>query len=565
MRAILFRVAAAGLPIAVLLGIELVWQFAEPERAFIAVPGQAEYMTINPERGARYFEDFLPQVAYNPFLKEKPADVLRIVALGGSSTAGYPYHFYHAFPERLAAEIRARKPLQRVEVINLGMTAASSHVLRDLLPAVRSLVPDAVLIYAGHNEYYGAFGAGSGALGPGRQLWLKRTAVWLRRSRIFSAALALATPDGEGDRTMMARSAGDAAITWQGSVYRRGIRQFRANLDAVLRGLRSQGIPTYVATVAANLQGQAPLGLDPAAAEAFRTGQALLASDSSGAWAAFERARERDEVRFRAPAAINGAIRELAPMHGAVLVDIASLAWPDSLFTDHLHPSAAGHARIARAFAAALELPPAAAPLRTRPDALEHQYAALQIERLRGGFPFTRGLTAEAELRVFQDALQRRLRSGEIADSLAARVVLGQTPLPRSLLLAARHALAGGDTLGALFHFRALLYWQPFNASVEREAVALASVYERDLALSGEIIQLAGARRTDTDYLNALAAVRLRQELPELARTVLAAVEERDPGSAVMLYNTARLLVMTGDTARARQYFDRYQRALSGR
>ncbi len=553
-----------ALPVVLLFGIELAWQVAAPERAFIAVPGRPEYMTINPERGARYFEDFLPQVAFNPFLKEKPADVLRVVALGGSSTAGYPFHFYHAFPERLAAEIRARMPLQRVEVINLGMTAASSHVLRDLLPAVLSLAPDAVLIYAGHNEYYGAFGAGSGAQGLGQSLLLKRTAVWLRRSKIFSALLAIATPDSEGDRTMMARSVGDAAIAWQGSVYHRGIRQFRANLDAVLRGFRSRGIPTYVATVASNLQGQAPLGLDSLASEAFRTGQSLMSSDSTAAWTAFERAKERDDVRFRAPSAINDAIRELATLRGATVVDVAALAWPDSLFTDHLHPTAAGHARIARAFAGVLEASPAVPPLRTRPDGLERAYADLQIERLKGGFPFTRGRTAEDELQAFQDNLQSRLRSGKLADSLAARVVLGQAPLPQSLLLAARDAQAEGDTLGALFHLRALMYWQPFNASVRREAVALAAANAQDLALSGEIIQLACAHGPDTDYLNALAAVRLRQAMPELTRTILAEVEARDPGSSVMLYNTARLLVMTGDTLGARDYFDRYQRAVSG-
>ncbi len=553
-----------ALPIALLLGIELAWQLAAPERAFIAVPGRPEYMTINPERGARYFEGFLPQVAFNPFLKDKPADVLRIVALGGSSTAGYPFHFYHAFPERLAAEIRARMPLQRVEVINLGMTAASSHVLRDMLPAVRSLAPDAVLIYAGHNEYYGAFGAGSGARGLGQKLWLKRTAVRLRRSKIYSALLAIATPASESDRTMMARSVGDAAIAWQGSVYHRGIRQFRANLDAVLRGFGSRGIPVYVATVASNLQGQAPLGQDPVASEAFRAGQSLLASDSAAAWTAFERAKERDDVRFRAPSAINDVIRELATLRGAALVDVATLDWPDSLFTDHLHPSAAGHARIARAFAGAMEVPRAGPPLQTRPDRLERVYADLQIERLKGGFPFTRGRSAEDELRAFQGYLQSRLRSGNLADSMAARVVLGQAPLPESLLLAARDAQAEGDTLGALFHLRALMYWQPFNAAVRREAVALAAANALDLALSGEIIQLAFAYGPDMDYLNALAAVRLRQAMPVLARTILAEVEARDPGSAVMLYNTARLLVMTGDTLGAREYFDRYQRAVSG-
>ncbi len=562
MRAFLFRLGAICLPFLVLVIIEVTWQLAAPDRPFIAVPGRPEYMTFNPERGARYFRDFLPQVAFNPFLKDKPDDVLRLVTLGGSSTAGYPYHFYHAFPERLAAEIRARMPLRRVEVINLGMTAVSSHVLRDLAPAVASLSPDAVLIYAGHNEYYGAFGAGSGAAGPGQRLWVKRTTIWLKRSKIFAALQQIVAPPVQSDRTMMAQSVGNAAITFEGDVYLAGIRQFRVNMDALLRSLLDHGISTYIATLVSNLEGQPPLGQDSVASTAFREGQARLSAfDSVGAWSAFHRAREHDDVRFRAPAAINATIRELAEAHRAKLVDLAALSWPDTLFTDHLHPTAAGHARIARTFAMAFDMPAAVPSLQSKPDALEHAFAQLQIDRLKGGFPFTKGLTADEELRTFSRHLETYLRSGNMADSMAAHVVAGKTPLPEALLRTARDAQDSGDTLSALIHLRALLYWQPFNATVRQEAVTLAAISHHDLALSGEVVQLVCARAPDTDCLNALAAVRLRQGETEVARPILKEVEARDPDSPVMLFNTARLLVMTGDTTRARAYFERYQRA----
>ena len=384
MRALLFRLVAFCLPLLVLLCVEGVWQLVAPERPFVDVPGHPEYMTVNPAYGARYFRGFQPQVAFNPFRKSKPDGTLRIVALGGSSTAGYPYHFYHAFPERLATQLRARAPLRRVEVVNLGMTAASSHVLRDLTPAVTRIEPDAVMIYAGHNEYYGAFGAGSSALGPGRSLWMKRTALLLKRSKVFQGLERLIAPPVERDRTMMARSVGDASIEFEGEAYNTGLRQFGANLESMLRQLRAAGIPVYLATVVSNLAGQPPLGDNTAALEAYANGRADLESgDSLSAWAAFEQAKDLDNVRFRAPTPINEIIRQLAEEYGARMIDLAGYVWEDFLFSDHLHPTAAGHELMAKAFASALEVAVEGPPLQPAPDALERAFADLQIARLK--------------------------------------------------------------------------------------------------------------------------------------------------------------------------------------
>ena len=561
LHALLFRLAAICLPLLVLLSTEAIWRWVAPEPPFLPVPDHPEYLTINPLYGARYFRGFQPQVAYNPFLKHKPEGVFRIVALGGSSTAGYPYHYHYAFPERLATRLRARAPLRQIEMINLGMTAVNSHVLRDLAPAVRRLVPDAVLVYAGHNEYYGAFGAGTGTAGLGRKLWVKRVALLLKRTKTYRALENLIAPPARDDRTMMARSVGDASIALGSDAYDAGLRQFEANMVAVLRRLRAVGIDVYIATVFSNLDGQPPLGGNAAAQNAFAEGQARLASgDSLHAWSAFMRAKELDHVRFRAPEAVNEIIRRLAEAHEARLVDLAGQPWADTLFTDHLHPTATGHELVAEAFATALDGPTEPIETRPTPGALNNAIADLQITRLKNGFPFKRDLTPEQEMRIFGDHLQEYLLSGRLADSLAARVIAGQLMLPQALLSSIAAARAARDTLSALRYQRALLYWQPFNQELHREAVGLAAQSQLDLALSGEIVQLSVARFPETDYLNALAAIRLRQGMHNASRQLLSEVESREPNSPVMLFNMARLLVQTGDTLRARDYFARYQR-----
>lgn len=51
------------------------------------------------------------------------------------------------------------------------------------------------------------------------------------------------------------------------------------------------------------------------------------------------------------------------------------------------------------------------------------------------------------------------------------------------------------------------------------------------------------------------------QPVEDRAQALLARVENIHPESEEMLYNRARLLVLHGDTAGARTYFDRYRAA----
>ena len=568
-RPLLFRIIAVLLPLAVLICVDFVWQMVAPNHLFMTMPGQPNYQVVNPDYAPRYFRGFKPQVAFNPILQDKPADGFRIVALGGSSTAGYPYHFYHAFPERLTALVRAQYPVKTVEVVNLGMTAVNSHVIRDITPAVARLEPDAVLIYAGHNEYYGAYGTGTGAAVLRQRAGLKRLTLILKRSQLFRALEGLFALGNQADRTMMARSVGDAHIVEGSPAYDAGLHQFEANMAKVLGHFRKRDIPVYIGTVVSNLAGQSPLGEDALAISAYRAARNhLSAGDSVAAHLAFTRARALDPVRFRAPEPINQSIRRLADEWDAQLVELAPLFAGldhDSLFTDHLHPTYRGHQRIADAFGLALSSQLSdgisAFPLDPQPDLFEQAHADMLIERLKGGFPFTRELTPEQEWANFTEYLEHKSNSGFYADSLAAAFTQLNVQLPEALLTASSRAQIEGDSIQALRFKRALLYWQPYNQSVKRSAVSLAGQMTNNVALAGEVVQLAVAISPDVDMLNTLAAIRIRQARLTAASRVLQAVEAQAPNSPIMLFNTARLLVMQGDTTAAQGYFARYQEA----
>ena len=64
------------------------------------------------------------------------------------------------------------------------MAAINSYTLLDLLDEVIAQSPDAILIYTGHNEYYGAMGVGSEE-STGISRWLTLLYLDLRSYRTF--------------------------------------------------------------------------------------------------------------------------------------------------------------------------------------------------------------------------------------------------------------------------------------------------------------------------------------------------------------------------------------------
>ena len=118
---------------------------------------------INPNIGKKYFtsENFNPTTSEDEFDIQKKANTFRVFVLGGSSAEGFPYSPMGSFSRYIRRRLELVYPNTQIEVVNLGMTAVNSYTLLDLLPGVLNEKPDLILIYAGHNEYYGALGVGS--------------------------------------------------------------------------------------------------------------------------------------------------------------------------------------------------------------------------------------------------------------------------------------------------------------------------------------------------------------------------------------------------------------------
>ncbi|MEM1096667.1 MAG: GDSL-type esterase/lipase family protein [Bacteroidota bacterium] len=578
---VLFSVLAAALPIALLALVEAGLRLAgvqDAERqAFIPIPGKASHMMLNPAYVDRYFEDFRPGIAFTPFAAEQEPHTFRVFVLGGSSAAGFPYAFYDGFPTLLSEQLQTQHPDRHIEVVNVAMTAVNSYTLWDLAPEVAAQAPDAVVIYAGHNEYYGALGVGSRLSGVQRWPWLKRLSLRMQDVVLYRLLQDLLTGDEPprlpGGGTLMSRAVQDATIALDSEVYRAGIAQFARNMEDVLTIFGDAGIPVLLGTVASNLADQPPLGDAEAALEAFARGQVFAETDTAAAYTAFQEAKEYDDIRFRAPEAINASIRTLAQSASVTLVDTEAVlraaspgGLPGTLFTDHLHPTAEGYALMATAFAQAMTpLLNTEQPLPQVPRAplspFDDTLADLNLRLLKSAYPFVKERTPDEEQRVRTRILQAAGQGSpllRLASESVQRDQTGPPVLQRALDIGTRAA----DTLGTLLTFRGLLHWQPFNAELHRTATAFALSTTDAYPNAAHLVALRGVQSFPTDpyYWNALAAVSLFPNEPVGARRALGylqRVEAMAPTNTTMLTNTARAYVILGDLEQARVYFNR--------
>lgn len=337
----------------------------------------------NPRIIERYFHhpELAPKVSPDTFLfsLEKPKDTLRIVVMGGSSAAGFPYGRFGSPTGMLNQQLKFIYPNKNIELISVAMASINSYALRDFANEVASISPDAVLIYAGHNEYLGVMGVGSNFASYGGH-WANLTFNFLRDFRLFQLLqnVLTQTPSSEQvnqqksqGRTVMATVAKEKNIPLNSPLYKLGLDQFESNMAAILALFRNRDIPVYIGNLVSNEQHQPPFeseeeskGLNLSASLNFKSGdQSVNQNQYNDAREYYIAARDLDLLRFRAPSDFNGILARIAKEQQAVLVDVDTAVRNDTEhgiigqkhMLEHLHPTAKGYFVIALAYMEAMQ------------------------------------------------------------------------------------------------------------------------------------------------------------------------------------------------------------------
>ena len=322
-------------------------------------------LMLNPDVAKKYFfaTKASPNSIQDVFDKVKKENAFRVFVLGGSSAAGYPYMPLGSFSRYLQKRLELIFPESKIEVVNLSMTAINSYTIRDFMPGVIEQQPDLILIYGGHNEYYGALGAGSlESLGSNRTvintiLYLNNfRTVQLIRNLIQKTAGVFAENEPQSG-TLMARIAREKTIPFESEKYFEGLNQFELNMRDVLSMAAESNIPLVFGTLASNLKDQPPFESVnqenfPPAKTVFENARAelkfrnLMIADSL-----FRYAKDLDALRFRAPESINKIIRDLSVEFNLPTVPIDERINQiskdnivgDELMADHIHLTLNGY------------------------------------------------------------------------------------------------------------------------------------------------------------------------------------------------------------------------------
>ena len=429
--------------------------FGASQPLFVEAKGMPGYLQANLAVIERYFPAAsAPKVSIDTiyFRQQKEPGTLRIVVQGGSSAAGYPYGRWAGLAGMLQDRLENDLDERPIEVITTAMSAVNSYTLLDFADEIAAIEPDAVLIYAGHNEFVGVMGVGS-ALAGDNSRGAKLLMLKLRHLRLYQAWQRLLAPvtvaPQDGARgTLMARAAAQQKIPFGSDIYQQGLEQFDGNMDLLLGHYAKAGIPVLISTLASNERDQPPFAGDPQIADEqwqplwadyrsaleasdWEQGRSALQrllqlDDAANIWyalgqlewqagsydaarSAFQAARDRDQLRFRASSELNQKIRDLATRHGATLVDgEAALrnACPhqiidNSVMLEHLHPNGWGYFLLADAFYQALQQHPQLGgwPLQISRDqawqekpltAVDDFIASYKIRVLKADYPFAK-------------------------------------------------------------------------------------------------------------------------------------------------------------------------------
>lgn len=343
---------------------------------FITIENYPDKYFLNPQLPLKYFSNLntAPGVINDAFDIEKKKNSFRIFVLGGSSAAGWPYVPNAAFSRRLKRRLELLYPENKIEVVNCGISAINSYTIRDFVPDIIEQKPDLVLIYAGHNEFYGALGIGS-AVSMGQSRFIKNVYITLMDYKttrllrnfiqwvnaIFSSAEKI---DNASNETLMSRMIGESLIPLNSETFKLGIEQFEGNYRDILQYFKDAKIPVIAGTLTMNIKDISPFvsvedGQLPSADKVFKEAKIELAKNNSmRAKQLFKKAKELDALRFRAPEKINETIINLSNEfnYSVALIDSAFDAESKdgivgyNLTVDHLHPNEEGCALIAKTF-----------------------------------------------------------------------------------------------------------------------------------------------------------------------------------------------------------------------
>ncbi|MHB1686934.1 MAG: tetratricopeptide repeat protein [Ignavibacteriaceae bacterium] len=455
-----FYAVAVLIPVAFFIILEIflrIIDYGNSYKIFIAESkSHPERLVLNPNIAQKYFSNLkhFPTPNSGSFDKVKKTNSFRVFVLGESSVQGYPYVPNASFPSDLKRRLELLFPNNNIEVINCGISAINSYTIKDFTKAILKQSPDLILIYTGHNEYYGALGVASSFSG-GKSRALINAYIWLQKfktvqliNNVIEKIIGIfhSHPNSnEDNETLMEHVVGKLLIPLNSNLFNLGVKQFEGNMEDILSMLKGNNIPVILGTLTCNLKDQVPFvsakenNLPSADGVFTRAQNELNAGNIFQAKKLFVEAKDLDELRFRAPQKFNYIIKNLGEKFSYPVIDIDSIfnavspggIVGNNLMVDHLHPNIKGYGLLAESFFNEMknlhylpngkmtDIHEAAQDSILTADfpytKLDSTIANIEILILKGSYPFVPKGTSDFKLKDYEQK--------DLIDSLAIKVI----------------------------------------------------------------------------------------------------------------------------------------------
>lgn len=480
-------------------------------------------LMLNPDVARRYFTNVKkpPSSIEDAFDKIKDKNAFRVFVLGESSAAGYPYMPMGSFSRYIRRRLELNYPHKKIEVVNLSLTATNSYTIRDFIPEIIKQKPDLVLIYAGHNEYYGALGAGSFESATGTReminamLFLNRfkTTQLIKNILKWLTSLITKSENPYSSGTLMSKMAKERHIAYNSEIYKAGLIQFEKNIYDAIKMLKSSGVPVIISTVVSNLKDQPPFvsvsnNNYPSAQSVYEEALSLYSKGNfNKADSLFRYAKDLDGLRFRAPEKINSIIRKISKNYNIPLVDVDSFFASispgnivgNNLMTDHLHPTLKGYQLIGRLFYEKMS------ELNFLPKDSKPKYKhEIQDSITISNFIFSKLDSTIADYRIkvlkndwpFIDPKQKKsfdeiCKPKNFIDSVALDYIKNKIIWMQAHEKVANICMKNGNLDGFLNHVTAIIYQYPFIKEnlYQLEALAINYLKKQDYKNATKILE----------------------------------------------------------------------------
>jgi len=499
---LLFKVLAILFPFVLLVILEFflrLCNYGYNTDLFVKYTKDDRFMHMNSYASGKYFSDTLNATkGYSElFTVDKAPTTFRIFILGESTTIGYPYFHNGSFHRWLQYRLNQLYPDKNFEVINLSLTAVNSYTVLDFGKQLVQYKPDAIMIYTGHNEYYGALGIGStSSLGSNR--FLIKTLLKLcefKLVQLLNNTIKRVTgvfSDSKVDKreNLMKRMAAKQKIAYGSRDYEAGIDQFEENMTELCSLLNDEKIPVFLSTVVSNEKDLPPFISNGTGAKSaayyYKAGQqAYRSSNYDLAKQDFDKAKELDELRFRAPEQINTIIKKIAGEYPSVhLVDTKKLLEQYSphgiigseTILEHVHPNLYGYAIMSEAFYRAFE----------QQHLINDQaQKVMTLDELRKEMPITRMDSLSGQFLVmalktgwpFNQPIPKGSRLGSnLQDTLGYKVGLGEMDWLLATMQIFERGMQTNDKQSALKAMEAMALEYPQDAQLCGTAANLNAI-----------------------------------------------------------------------------------------